>query len=848
MRRSCCAGLLPAFCLVALIFCSAACGGSSQLAEPQAGAPLPGAPPSEQPWPAPAPVAAAIAEVRSAETPAGVEPELFNRLQAELVAVLSARAETRIAAAAPTGSGNAVADLRLIRDGAGEFRLEWTYRNIGDYNLDGLVGVTDLTPIGQHYEVSASDPDWGMAQRADGNADGLVTVSDITPIGQHYQSFVAGYNIYGADSVDGARSAVASLGLPAVQSPGQLRMSCEVLSDGFEYYWVVPHDGDGHEGEPSLPSVPSGDAVLVQFGSTTALVTQTLGPEGGMLSGPPSSPLEGISIEFPEGALAEPTAVSLGYNDGLLELPLEAISTPLIVIDSGGQQQYAFPVSITTPYPRGGDLPNVAIPYTVDEDGRFELLGASILNVEGNQFTTGTFHSGTFVIALLRPELLNGQTGHYLTSFNPVGDAFQVYNTGSVYNPGGECAGMSSFAVWYWQNHADNRGDLYPRFMYSVGDLKGQDVIATRAFNSIAQKYSEYCSEFLANRTAGDYYNWSTARYTLLLTATPVLIDLAYLTDAIGDGRHSVLAYGYDDGGLWVYDPNLSHVPGYITYTPTGIASGSFTKYGEWDRIAFWGGGAIKMTETYQNILYDAETRFTDTGYAEISITSHANGEEVGTGTTRLIGNIHSGSILVDKLQVFINQQMFEVPVQENGTFGVDIPIQPGLNAFHFTTWGQGGSSVNPLFIPNNHPLGTFSLQGNPVPAVLSVTLTWSRDDTDVDLYVIDPTGDYSSYSHPNTADGGELSIDNETGFGPEYWALRTNDTVRWGQGYRLRAHYFNDNGHGGVILVAKIVQYEGTPQQQITTKFLYLPSSNTLNTDPLAVGPDWKDIGLFAP
>jgi len=126
--------------------------------------------------------------------------------------------------------------------------------------------------------------------------------------------------------------------------------------------------------------------------------------------------------------------------------------------------------------------------------------------------------------------------------------------------------------------------------------------------------------------------------------------------------------------------------------------------------------------------------------------------------------------------------------------------------------------------------------------------LTWSRDDTDLDLYVIDPTGDYSYYGKKNTADGGELSLDNASGYGPEYWSLRSNDTIRYGEEYRIRAHYYDDRGHGGQILIFKVVTDEGTSNQLTHTVFRYLGQSNQLNTGHLDTGPDWVDGAVVIP
>lgn len=109
-------------------------------------------------------------------------------------------------------------------------RLGWSYRCVGDCNMDGEVGVSDLTPLSLYWleSVTYDDPalrggvtcwpsglptdDGGMpddeppalgsgaanwrAALTDGNSDGQINISDITPIGQNFGVRVGGYLIY----------------------------------------------------------------------------------------------------------------------------------------------------------------------------------------------------------------------------------------------------------------------------------------------------------------------------------------------------------------------------------------------------------------------------------------------------------------------------------------------------------------------------------------------------------------------------------------------------------------------------------------------------------------------------
>jgi len=89
-------------------------------------------------------------------------------------------------------SGEYVDPLK-VTSVADDARLEWTYNNRGDYDLNGLVTVSDLTPIGVHFGKDSSAADWAAASCADGNGNGLIEVGDITPIGQNFNSSVTNY-------------------------------------------------------------------------------------------------------------------------------------------------------------------------------------------------------------------------------------------------------------------------------------------------------------------------------------------------------------------------------------------------------------------------------------------------------------------------------------------------------------------------------------------------------------------------------------------------------------------------------------------------------------------------------
>jgi hypothetical protein len=67
------------------------------------------------------------------------------------------------------------------------------------------------------------------------------------------------------------------------------------------------------------------------------------------------------------------------------------------------------------------------------------------------------------------------------------------------------------------------------------------------------------------------------------------------------------------------------------------------------------------------------------------------------------------------------------------------------------------------------------------------VVLAWDTDNTDIDLHVVEPTGEEAYYGHRRTAMGGRLSRDFTGGYGPEEYVLRRAVPGT----YRVFAKYF---------------------------------------------------------
>ncbi len=216
----------------------------------------------------------ALAELDALPTPDGVDPALFEELKDALAEALndSCRAgiyprrstsgmdggghkwppyseDIKLASSPSTGNTNRIDDLACSLSDEGEYVLSWLYRNCGDYDQNGAVGIEDITPMAMHFgEDAAPENEW-----IDGDSDGRVHISDITPIAMYFGVNVHHYSVQGSHFFSSQFTETAQLEFPE-SAPNDTRFELEhSLGEEPEYlYWrIVPVDDEGNPGDTS---------------------------------------------------------------------------------------------------------------------------------------------------------------------------------------------------------------------------------------------------------------------------------------------------------------------------------------------------------------------------------------------------------------------------------------------------------------------------------------------------------------------------------------------------------------------------------------------------------------------
>ncbi|KAF2331243.1 TonB-dependent receptor [Flavobacterium ginsenosidimutans] len=88
------------------------------------------------------------------------------------------------------------------------------------------------------------------------------------------------------------------------------------------------------------------------------------------------------------------------------------------------------------------------------------------------------------------------------------------------------------------------------------------------------------------------------------------------------------------------------------------------------------------------------------------------------------------------------------------------------------------------------------------MPVDIRIIMNWNQMDVDLDLHVIEPTGEECYYSHKNTEIGGRFSKDFTQGYGPEQYLIRNAVKGK----YQIKTNYFGEstlteNGPATVML-----------------------------------------------
>lgn len=631
--------------------------------------------------------------------------------------------------------------------------------------------------------------------------------------------------------------------------------------------------------------------------------SETIGSQGGVLS-ITSGALDGLRIVVPSGATESPVDISVVSEavDDLPGLPeVGSIASRLITISTDGSDSWnAFkifdrPLTVTLPYDEDLVENEEAVRFYVYDPAadHFEPTGFLDQNKADNTITFEAATFSKFVAVEVAMSLLEsaGSSLSVDTGFRPAQDGWFIPNYGSYLKNGGICLGMTTYAKWYYthQKGSDGTG-LYDKYRQGDTNEWRDDAtaieLATRVQMGVAGIWGAMTAEEQANHTTRE------AGYSIihgmLISGEPQLVGLktVYTNGNWAAGGHAILAYKYDNGRFYMYDPNnpgtdpsaeQQQLPFNATSGFTKVFKSGLNANNPLIFNVFYHAGAkvFSPLNAYKGLYDKAQNGFSDDAvFPDIELTDVSTDV---TGTTpidtdadgirdtteakcTITGTITGGQQPVQKTLVLVGNKKYQATVTD-GAFEVEVPLKQGVNdvvvlatdANTFTNWAGFYRT---------------EIESTAARGALTVTMSWGEDDSDVDLHVLEPYGRHIYYGNKMPQyDGPYLDFDNTHGFGPEHY-YATDDMVMYDTSgaqrstdifgtYQIAVHYYADHDDNDeedqaitwTVTVSYLVLYIEQTGEEIweeVTYSGYLGSADSGSASTFGSGGGWSEIMTF--
>ena len=551
----------------------------------------------------------------------------------------------------------------------------------------------------------------------------------------------------------------------------------------------TPNPGDG---DVIIEEPPQLDDIVVTSGNISVLV-------------PGSSLLEVIDVAV--GTAPLPDALPVGFT--LVGDPVQ------VDISEEDQALLNGPVEVTVTYSDQGVNFENNLVVLGHNGASYEPLTILERDPAANTITFDSRRIYPYVVA----EMDDIVPAVHDTGFIPSVNGWDLTNSGTYFAPGGNSFGMAGYAAWFYDNGAQPLNGLYleqtarftaARVQMSQAETWGRQPWRTRqSFTDpdLARLLHTFISEF--NR--------------------PLVLLL-------GEGAPSlaVTVYGFDAGGFFFYDPEVPDTARYVTF------DGSvFGTYGDLSVLGYAALPSYGRDADFSALADEATAGFP--GSDNISIATPQPNAQIDAREATFSGSFLNDLSTEEDLYVEVKGVGRQLPVT-NGTYSNIIEISSGINTI-VALAGVDSSVENNWF--RDAPMAILEVEGTLPPAQLLVTLTWEQDETDVDLYIIEPGGEAMWFGNPQTSNGLELDFDDTTGFGPEHGTLEAGGTDEALAGnYRVRVHYFSDDGLGVAATGrVSIVINEGREDQNTLSLRFRINTDDASASGPDGSGDSWVDI-----
>lgn len=171
-----------------------------------------------------------------------------------------------------------------------------------------------------------------------------------------------------------------------------------------------------------------------------------------------------------------------------------------------------------------------------------------------------------------------------------------------------------------------------------------------------------------------------------------------------------------------------------------------------------------------------------------------------GWNTDRII-EVKGRALKAERAVLVVNGSERPLQLNDQGGFKAVFLAAPGYNQISVMAWDKSGANAK------KH-VGFYAKAQT---LDLVVMLYWDTDKTDVDLRIIEPSGEECFYGHRQTKSGGMLDVDDVDGYGPEVYTL---SNAPHGE-YRISVHYYSSHGQPQSLANVEVILLPGTDREE---------------------------------
>ena len=334
-------------------------------------------------------------------------------------------------------------------------------------------------------------------------------------------------------------------------------------------------------------------------------------------------------VQAPQGASLQPQNVTITTMAPPAGLP--AVFTAVgAAVDVSIDQPTMLnaPLLVTVRYDASvvSSESNLAVVHYNTTSSRYEPAAIVSQDTTAHTFTIATRVFSPFVVVQFAPATAE-PASFMVKNFSPEQNGWNIVNTGSYFSPGGNCFGMSAYAIWFFNNESVPLYGFFPTTPNPSIAL----IVASRAQMAEAQYEQNVNNVYAGNLSPADKAKFMRV-YMAAFNDPQVLI----MWDANQKSGHAAVLYGYDSTGFIFYDTNYPRESQTVGFDGT-----KFAAYSIYTQFTFAPSESLGRLEDYAQLTSDAEDGFVDS--AHITVTSPDVSETITSAPVQLAGSFAAG-------------------------------------------------------------------------------------------------------------------------------------------------------------------------------------------------------------